>query len=161
MTETQQPRILPADFIETCDRRARRAICAQSWNPKTKQDEIVGFRFNPAIAHWPLCRQAEAEGWGKELRSAMIATLKRAFFAGANPDLSEVVPRPDWIEKTRERAAVYRAAEEWQTARIDENGTLDRWLAQHRPKNVGPAYSKGRSFTSLSDVTRRMTGDAA
>ena len=137
---SEQKRTLPENFIELCDRRSRKAICAYAWNDRTKRDEIIGFRFHPSIADWPVCKQAESEGWGKELRAAMIATLSRAMRAGDNPELRDVIPRPDWIEMTRNNAERYRLAAEWR----DGNEA---------------AKGKRSSFFNLSPTSIRMTGE--
>jgi len=138
---TEQPsKFLPPDFIQTCDFRSRKAVCAMAWNPKTKRDEIMGFRFNPAIADWPICQQAEDEGWARELRSAMIATVKRMMFAGEAPDPARAIPNEKWIEDTR------RHAERYRLAAAQQAGT--------QPKRTG-------SFRTLTQRSKAMQGDAA
>lgn len=105
---SQAPKLLPPDFVAICDRRARKMICASVWNPKSEREEILGFRFNPAIADWPICRQAEDEGWGRDLRAAMIATMSRAMRHGDNPDIQAVIPQDDWIKQARKNAERHR-----------------------------------------------------
>jgi hypothetical protein len=148
---TEQPsRVLPPDYIALCDFQARKAVCAMRWNPKTKRDEIMGFLFHPLIADWPICQQAEREGWARELRSAMIATVKRMMFAGEAPDPARAIPSEKWIEDTRRHAERYRFAAEYQ-----KNHMPDTFNAR---KFVGRILASGDGLTERS---KAMTGDAA
>lgn len=145
----QTPRTLPGNFVELCDWRARKRICASAWSDKTKRDEIIGYRFHPLIADWPICREAEANGWGKELRAAMIATLARAMRAGYDPDLRDVIPKEDWLNNTRRNAERYRKAAEWQ--------------AQNLPAAFDARRFLGRIMASGEDLTeqsKRILGES-
>jgi hypothetical protein len=148
---SEQPsRVLPPDFVAFCNRRARKMICASAWNDKTGREEIIGFRFSPVIADWPICKQAEAEGWGKELRAAMIASMSRAMRKGENPEIRDVVPQADWIKTTRANATRYARAAQWQEKNLDS--TFDA------RKFVGRLMASG---DDLSQRSKAMTGDAA
>lgn len=136
---SEAPKFLPPDFVAICDRRARKMICASGWNPKEQREQIIGFRFNPAIADWPICRQAEEEGWARELRSAMIATMSRAMRHGDSPDIQAVIPQDDWIKKTREHAERYRLGVAHQAGM--------------------PVTATGR-FRALSERSKRMMGES-
>lgn len=148
---TEQPaRILPPGFLEICDRRARKAVCAMAWNPNTKRDEIVGFRFNPLIADWPICHQAEAEGWGKELRSALIHSIRQQMFLGQEIDVAKALPPDRWVADIRDRAAGYRKAAEWQAANLPSTFNARKF--------VGKVMAAGEDLTQRS---KAMMGDAA
>jgi hypothetical protein len=146
---TEKPtRFLPPNYIEACDFQARKAVCAMAWNPKTKRDEIMGFRFHPMIADWPICQQAEREGWARELRSAMIATVKRMMFAGEAPDPARAIPNEEWIKDTRRHAERYRKAAEWQAKNLPSTFNARKF--------VGSVMASGDDLTERS---KRMMGE--
>jgi hypothetical protein len=149
MTE-QQPRILPPNFLEICERRARKAVCATAWNDKTGREEIVGFRFHPLIADWPICKQAEAEGWGKDLRSALIHSVRQQMFLGQEIDVAKALPPDRWIAETRRNAERYRKSAEWQEKNLTSTFNARKFV--------------GRLMASGDDLTPRskaMTGEDA
>jgi hypothetical protein len=144
----QQSRIMPPGFLEICDRRARKAVCDTAWNDNTKRDEIVGFRFHPMIADWPICRQAEAEGWARELRAALIHSVRQQMFQGQDIDVAKAIPPERWIKETRKNAERYRKAAEWQEKNLPSTFNARQFL--------------GRLMASGDDLTDRsmaMAGD--
>jgi hypothetical protein len=149
MTE-QLSRILPPNFLEICDRRARKAVCAMAYNDKTGRDEIVGFRFNPLIADWPICKQSEAEGWGKDLRSALIHTVRQQMFLGQDIDVAKALPPDKWVNQRRKDAERYRKAAEWQANNLT--------ATFNSRKFVSNLMASGESLTERS---KAMQGDAA
>jgi len=126
---SQPPRILPPNFLEICDRRARKAVCGD-----------VGFRFNPAIADWPICKQAEEEGWAKDLRSALVHSVRQQMFLGQDIDVAKALPPDWWVRDRRKDADRYRLAAEWR----DQNDVKK---------------SKRTTFKGLSQTSIRMTGE--
>lgn len=142
------PSVLPPDFVALCDRRARKRICATTWNEKTGREEILGFRFHPLIADWPICREAEANGWGRDLRAAMIATLSRAMRHGDDPELKDVLPKDDWIANTRKNAERYRKAAEYQAQNLPSTFNARKFL--------GSLMASGEDLTEKS---KSMAGD--
>lgn len=174
--EAKPAQKLPPNWLALCDLRARKIVCAQAYNERTKRDEIVNYRFNPVIANWPVCRDAEAEGWAKELRGAMIATLKRMMFNGVDPDPAEAVnmilnaktsiPGVTWEQATREQAHRYALAKAWRDRAVAECGTVERFISVKRLAGSSVANSPPRKrrlgsgpFSSLSNVSRRITGE--
>jgi hypothetical protein len=147
MTE-QLSRILPPNFLEICDRRARKAVCATAWNDRTQREEIVGFRFNPLIAEWPICKQAEAEGWGKELRAALIHSVRQQMFLGQDIDVAKVIPPDRWIKETRRHAERYRKAAEWQEQNLPTTFNARKFVNRVL-----------RSEGELTDRSKAMTGE--
>lgn len=131
-----QPRVLPPNFLEICERRARKAVCASTWNDRTNREEIVGFHFNPMIADWPICQQAEAEGWAKELRAALIHSVRQQMFLGQDLDVAKAIPPDWWVRAARNNAERYRMAA---AARGDAKG--------------------GFNFSALTKRSRAMTGE--
>jgi hypothetical protein len=121
-----------------------------AWNPNTKRDEIMGFRFNPLIADWPICRQAEAEGWAKELRAALIHTVRQQMFQGQDIDVAKALPPDRWISDTRKQAEKYRLAAEWQAKNLTTTFNARKF--------VGKVLATGEALTERS---KAMTGDAA
>jgi hypothetical protein len=150
--EPQQkpPRILPPNFLEICERRARKAVCATAWNDKTGREEIVGFRFHPLIADWPICKQAEAEGWAKDLRGALIHSVRQQMFLGQEIDVAKALPPDWWLKQRRKDAKRYRLAAEWQEKNLDS--TFDA------RKFVGRLMASGDDLTERS---KAMLGEAA
>jgi len=144
----QASRILPSNFIELCTMRARKAVCAMTWNSKTNREEILGFRFNPLIADWPICKQAEAEGWAKELRSALIHSIRQQMFKGEEIDVAKALPPEWWINDTRRHAERYRLAADWQIKNLPASFNARRF--------VGQIMASG---DDLSEQSKRMTGD--
>ena len=69
----------------------------------------------------PWVRESVIEGWGKELRSAVILPLTKLIFRQQHafrtyPDLEEVMPDREWVDYAKTRAQRYAEAVEWQDA---------------------------------------------
>lgn len=169
----QMMMVFPPNAIKLFDRRARDIVCDKSWNDKTNQNEVIGFRFNPRIADWPICREAEADGWARDLRSTMIATLKRMMAYGVEPDPARAIEMivaakmssgRTWLEETRTQARRYALAKEWRTRAVEECGSVERFIAVKRLSGSSVGASRavrrgGASWSALSDVSLRMTGE--
>lgn len=166
--------VLPPNAWKLFEKRARDIVCDQAFHEKTKQREVVGFRFNPEIANWPVCRCAEAEGWAADLRQAMIRTLQQMMLHGEEPDPRRAVKMvltakssgggKTWEEATREHARRYALAKEWRARAVEECGSVERFIAVKRlsGSSVGAARAVrrgGASWSALSDVSLRMTGE--
>lgn len=170
--------VLPPNAHTIFKKRARKIVCDEAWNEQTKEMEIVGFRFNPAIANWPICRAAEAEGWASDLRQQMISTLYQMMFHGQEPDPERAVKmvlgskmsgsNKTWEETTREHAKRYALAKEWRDRVCEEYGDMDRFMKTKRPPGNAMQGNGAKAsrmvapggFKSLSNVSLRMTGEA-
>lgn len=150
--------VLPPNALRVIDGRARRIVCDEVLHEKTKQMEVVGFRFNRRIADWPICRQADEEGWSSALRSALIDTLKRMMANGVEPDPAQAIElickaKMDdgrlWVDCTRKSAERYMMAREWQAQHLPE-----MFNARKMVRNI---VGKGDGLTEQS---RRMVGEA-
>jgi hypothetical protein len=130
-----------------------------SFNPKTNKDEILGFRFNPLIVDWPICKQAEAEGWARELRAALIHSIRQQMFQGQEIDVAKAMPPERWIKATRHNALRYELSAKWRDRAVEECGSVDRFLQIKRPGNGGVSKHKLGSWTRLGNVDRPNGGD--
>ena len=160
--------------LETCDYRAR---CYVNGVVKDKEGNNV-----PRSAHWhprfqqhPWVQQAEAEGWGRELRSVVISNLKHWMlkkqnaFSYGHVQIEDLMPDHEWVTHTRKEAEKVLASKEWreQTAfdasarRPDFKTTtpvLDR-KEFHRLQSTSLNKVLHRSVPYLTERSRRMQGD--
>jgi hypothetical protein len=114
----------------------------------TRKHERSG-RFEPISGEWssrfaghPWVQASEKEGWGRELRAAVIAEVKRRMLSDEPFDQIEVLmPSKIWIENARKRAVVEAEAAEWRARIIAEHGSVDAFLmktAKGNNANSGP-----------------------
>lgn len=111
---------------ERADYNARCYVNGMRMHGRSHKMEPASGEFSTRFASHPWCREAVIEGWGKELRSHLIMTVKRRIMAGVPYDVIEdLMPPREWIDVAKRDAARYRSAFDWQK--------------QHRPHPVALA----------------------
>lgn len=108
-------------------------------------DHPMAGQWIPASGEWgpqfrghPLVRQAEAEGWGRDLRQHCIRVVRRQMFVKQDhSDIDKIMPDDKSIEHWRKQAARVRAADEWRAEVLKQYPSVDDYIVAHRPKHVG------------------------
>lgn len=148
---------------------------------RTGKKIIHTANWAPAFRDHPTVKQAEREGWGRELRSHCVMAVTRAMFAGRPHHVIEsLMPDAKWIDHTRQNAERYALAKEWRDEVIAKHGSMDAFLSRGsngkstaRPLGsvMTPAFgnmqktSPNRSLHRtkeglLTDISKRMSGDS-
>lgn len=130
------------ELIRMSDHRARCYVQGSAYHDRLKSIQPIAGGWSSTFAKHPRVVEAEAEGWGKELRSSIIAECKRRMIAGEDvSNIDDLMPnRKRWWEGTRDRAKQYRLAEAYQNRQLSPNGAAVDGV--------------------LSDLSRRITGEA-
>lgn len=91
---------------------------------RSNKMEPASGEFSSRFASHPYCREATTEGWGRELRSHLVLTVKRRIMLGTDYRVIEnLMPPREWVEVAKSQAAKYQNAAGWQ--------------AKNRPNPVG------------------------
>ena len=104
---------------EKADREARIFVNGLR-KAQVPDDHPMAGQWIPASGEWgpqfrghPLVRQAEAEGWGRDLRQHCIRVVRRQMFVKQDhSDIDKIMPDDKSIEHWRKQAARVRAADE-------------------------------------------------
>jgi hypothetical protein len=134
---TEKPAALPAkrklppwpdDFLKLAEYRARCYVNGTVKNPKNEKIEPASGKWSAQFKSDPRVIESERDGWGKELRSAMILHCRLRIMEGRDlgcaDDLMPV--RPEWWRGVRENAARFRRAAEWQEKNLISHFQLGR-----------------------------------
>lgn len=124
-------------------------------------------QWAPAHLTHPLVRQAEAEGWGGDLRRHVKRHAVRALAGGQRPSLDDMRPDDGWIAAQRARAEKAAIAAEWRKAqpeRAPERRADLNWQRALRPgfeRMQRESQHRGLHMTlhGLSSTSRRQTGE--
>lgn len=97
------------------DYRARCYVHGSLRSEKTGQIVPAYGEWSGPFMSLPLVREAEANGWGAELRAFAIFGAKRRLFEGLKlDDPRALMPQDEgWITYRRQQAHKYRLAAEW------------------------------------------------
>lgn len=100
---------------ELADYLARCHVNGMRMHGRSQKMEPASGEFSNRFASHPWCREATLEGWGRDLRSHLILTVKRRIMTGQPYDVIEdLMPPREWVDQAKFNAARYRAAGEWQ-----------------------------------------------
>lgn len=108
---------------------------------ETKHGEITGRRV-VASGEWAqrfrdlnLVRQAEDEGWGNELRAAVVRTVKGLLAAGRPvPAVADLMPTDvKWIEAQRAQAHRFSLAKDWRDSVMAPGEVYEDYARRQRP----------------------------
>lgn len=109
-------------WLDRVNEAAQTIVHQLKFNPRLGRLEPATGTWSPAFLEHGLVQQAEAEGWGRELRAYVLATVKRKIMGwrpedkgqGTMPafeeiirDVDTVMPKDtEWIAYTRQQAAI-------------------------------------------------------
>lgn len=137
----------------TPDKIAFRARCYVNGVIETVENgERTGIR--PANGEWahrfvnlPLVKQAEAEGWARDLRAATIRNAEQCLYCKKPlPDAAELLPTDtDWIEAQRVRARRFADAKEWRDSVMAPGEQHQDYARRQRP-----GTRRGNTFKPVS-----------
>lgn len=135
----------------------------------------VSHVTEPKSGHWsalfldnPTVQLADAEGWSRDLRSAVFTPVRQRIMQGlACDDIAKLMPDEKWIAAARKKAATERAAAEWQHQQpMPTNatkGVLKPLVTGKAPfkamQHSSPNRYLHRNPPGLTDRSHAMTGD--
>lgn len=145
--------------------KARCAIQGTVKNDKTKSIEPKSGAWSEEFASHPTVQLAEAEGWSKELRSAVFPVVRKRMMDGLPcAIINDFMPSEKWIKDTRERVAIEREAWIWQQQqpeRIVPKGSTFKAMTTVAPFSGMQHESRNQYLhrAPLTERSRRMMGD--
>jgi hypothetical protein len=147
-----------ADAVSDVDYKARVVICglrraSSPNNPEMHGKMIVASgEWSPHLRSHPLVRQAEAEGWGRDLRQHCIRVVRRQMGCRLPyDDLDSIMPDDKAIKHWREQAERYAKAAKFRAEMIAEYGDYQNFLAQNKAKSANRALPR-----SIGQIVREM-----
>lgn len=124
---------------------------------KTGRKVIHTAHWSPVFIGHPWVDAAEAEGWGRDLRMAVIRAVKRRMMVGQpHHDIDQLMPSKDWVDFVREKAARERIAVQWRNEIAEKYGSFDAYIS--RTKNADGARPLG---AATRDVFHNMQRGSA
>jgi hypothetical protein len=147
-----------SDAVSDVDYKARVVICGlrravSPSNPEMDGRMIVASgEWSPHLRSHPLVRQAEAEGWGRDLRQHCIRVVRRQMGCRLPyDDLDAIMPDAKAIKHWREQAARYTKAAAFRAEMIAKFGNYENFLAQNKTKSANRAMPR-----SIGQIVREM-----
>lgn len=136
----------------------------------TGKKVVQSARWHPRFVGHPWVDAADAEGWARDLRTAVIAETRRRIMAKeAYHDVNLLMPDAGWIAHQRAMAEKYAAAKKWRDEVTESHGSVDAWLNKHRGGGRGEprplaapmrdVFEAMQKNSQLTERTRRMMGD--
>ncbi len=107
---------------EKADFMARCFVNGSEMHSVSGKVEPISGEWSVRFRSHPWVRQAEQEGWGRDLRSTCILATTQRIMAGVRPiDIrpEEVMPKAEHVEYWRDQARRAREAYEWRKANPD------------------------------------------
>jgi hypothetical protein len=99
----------------------------------TGKKVVQSGRWHTRFVGHPYVDAADAEGWARDLRTAVIAETRRRIMAKeAYHDVNLLMPDAGWIKHQRAMAEKYAAAKKWRDEVTESHGGVDDWLRKSR-----------------------------
>jgi hypothetical protein len=147
-----------ADALYEVDNKARVVVCGlrQAKSPNNPDLDgkmvVATGEWSPRFRGHPLVRQAEVEGWGRDLRQHCIRVVRRQMGCRLPyDDLDAIMPDAKAIKHWREQAERYAKAAEWRARMVEGFGSYENFLAKSKPKTANKALPR-----SLGQIIRGM-----
>lgn len=107
-------------FLAQADFAARSAVFGTEFDPKANRDvPCSGRKWSDRMLAHPLVREAIPGHWDHDLKSYLVATIKRRIIDGKSwTDLDDLMPPRDQIRYWRQHGKDYREAAEWREAQL-------------------------------------------
>ncbi len=154
------------DF-EKCDWRARCWVCGTYRDSEGKITN-QSAQWAPRFQDHPWVRDAEIEGWGRELRGHVIMALaKRMLIAQHSfryPAIEDLMPDAEWVKNTRMRAHVNAAGAEWQAENLKvKKSAVDhvrlRDVSRHAFRRMQEKSPNRQLHIDHAAIARRIIGE--
>ena len=133
--------------------KARCFIQGTAKNDKTKSIEPKSGAWSEDFIDHPTVQLAEAEGWSRDLRSALFAPVRQRIMDGKPcAMINDFMPSEKWIATTRQRVAIENRAQAWQAAMMDKYGSMERYTAavsRSLPDAQPPLANKSTTFKAM------------
>ena len=147
--------------------KARCFIQGTMVHPKTRSVEPHSGNWSEELLAHPTVQLAEAEGWSKDLRSALFEPIRLRIMEGKpHAILNDYMPSEKWIAVTRERIAVEQRAQAWQAEMMDRYGTMPHWtaavarqLSDAQPQMANKRTTFKPASAGLTPRSKAMAGD--
>lgn len=115
--------MIPSDMTpEKADFMARCFVNGSEKHSKSEKVEPISGEWSVRFQSHPYVMQAEAEGWGLELRMSCIGAARERIMAGVKPinmKPQDVMPKPEYVAYWKDQARREREATEWRRANPD------------------------------------------
>ncbi len=116
---------------ERADYNARCYVNGMRLHGRSQKMEPASGEFSNRFASHPWCREATTEGWGRELRTHLIHTVRKRIMTGQPYDIIEdLMPPREWVEVAKQNAERYQAASSWQKQNMPHPVALAALLAK-------------------------------
>jgi hypothetical protein len=104
---------------ELAEYRARCLVQGYERHEKTQHLEPISGAWSARFLSHPWVRQADQEGWARDLRASVVFAIKQRIMAGVKPseiNPEDVMPKSEYVEhwRTQERKAA--EGDEWRKA---------------------------------------------
>jgi len=119
MDETKyppQPNEVECILPQSAEFMARCFVNGTEWHDKLKRLEPMAGMWSEKFRRHPWVAESERDGWGRELRSAVVHLVARAIVAGMKPkdiEIIKVMPQKDLVDYWRAQAKRTRDAAKW------------------------------------------------
>jgi hypothetical protein len=147
-----------ADALEEVDYKARVFVCGLRRAVSPKNPEMDGKmivnsgEWSPHLRAHPLVRQAEREGWGRDLRQHCIRVVRRQMGCRLPyDDLDAIMPDDRAVKYWREQQKRFALAAEWRARMVEGFGSYENFLAKSKPKTANKALPR-----SIGQIVRGM-----
>ena len=108
---------------------------------------VASGEWSQTFRHLPIVKQANEQGWAKDLRQHLIRTVRRQMLRGEPyDDIDRLMPDKDSIWFWRDKAQRENSAAEWREQIIEQYGDLDTFLGGGKPQ---------RGARSIADASRQ------
>lgn len=156
---TEQPvKTWPPNYLQLVDYKARCFVNGTRAHGASGKNEPAAGEWSEAFLAHPWVVRSEAEGWGLELRTAVIAAVKQRIMADQPYDnIESLMPPKPWAQDRREFAKRAESSKQWRAKIVEEYGTLDSFLSRKKPRGRSKPISFDRAaFDALAKVRQAM-----
>ena len=143
--------VWPENYLDIVDFRARCFVNGTVFDARLNKDVARSGHWSRPFRGHPWVEQSTAEGWDRDLRQQVIATVKRRILAGQRHDvIEELMPDAKWVAYHRARAARERAAAAWRAQVATGHGSVDAYLQ----KAGGGRNARAGGFVHLGEALK-------
>lgn len=138
-----------ADAVSDLDYKARVVVCGlrRALSPNNPDMDgrmvVANGEWNQHLRAHALVRQAEAEGWGCDLRQHCIRVVRRQMGSGLPYDnLDAIMPDAKAIKHWREQAARYANGATFREQMAAKFGDYETFLSHNKTKSANRAMPR-------------------
>lgn len=118
------------DFFMLADYRARCFVNGSKRHEKTGKIEPIAGAWSEAFRDHPYVIEAEYQGWGRELRGAVVSAVKSRIYANKGfGDIDTLMPDRKWVDYAKQQAERARKAQQWRDETYGPPGNTEEIVA--------------------------------